>query len=141
MVQTISQSAETSQKPETGQSAETSQSAESIDQAQAMCKDKVWVAYATPDAQFYLTVDYQAGMTVADAIERSGLRNLTSVPEALSYGIFSVKVHDLDHVLQPGDRVELYRALRINPKEIRRKRAAANPVGRYCRGNRFKQLK
>lgn len=104
-------------------------------------KDQVWVAYATVDAQFYLSVDYAAGMTLADAIEQSGLRDLTTLPQQLSYGIFSVKVDDLDHVLQPGDRVELYRPLSINPKEIRRQRAAANPVGRYCRGNRFKQLK
>lgn len=103
-----------------------------------MCKDQVWVAYATPDAQFYLNVDFHVGMTLGEAIEQSGLRSMTTLPEVLSYGIFSVKVHDLDHVLQPGDRVELYRPLTINPKEIRRKRAAANPVGRYCRGNRFK---
>ena len=37
-----------------------------------------------------------------------------------------------------GDRVEIYRPLTINPKDIRRKRAAKNPVGRFIKGNRFR---
>ncbi|MDN8321380.1 RnfH family protein, partial [Acinetobacter baumannii] len=49
-----------------------------------------------------------------------------------------VKV-ETDAVLHAGDRVEVYRPLTINPKDIRRKRAAKNPVGRYIKGNRFKQ--
>ncbi len=42
--------------------------------------------------------------------------------------------------LQAGDRVEIYRALTINPKDIRRKRAAKNPVGRYAKSNRLKTI-
>ncbi len=42
--------------------------------------------------------------------------------------------------LQAGDRVEIYRALTINPKDIRRKRAEKNPVGRYARGNRLRAI-
>ncbi|WP_088752900.1 RnfH family protein [Acinetobacter baumannii] len=53
-------------------------------------------------------------------------------------GIFGIKV-ETDAVLHAGDRVEVYRPLTINPKDIRRKRAAKNPVGRYIKGNRFKQ--
>ena len=34
--------------------------------------------------------------------------------------------------------VEIYRSLTINPKDIRRKRAAKNPVGRFAKGNRFR---
>ncbi|MDD2940288.1 MAG: RnfH family protein, partial [Acinetobacter harbinensis] len=49
-----------------------------------------------------------------------------------------VRLANSNQPLKAGDRVEVYRALTINPKEIRRKRAAENPVGRYCRGNRFK---
>jgi uncharacterized protein len=37
--------------------------------------------------------------------------------------------------------VEIYRPLTINPKDIRRKRAEKNPVGRYARGNLLKKLK
>ena len=106
-----------------------------------MQQAKVWVAYANPEQQFHLEVDFVEGMTLAQAIEQSGLCQHTELPENYSVGIFGVKVTDAQQLLQAGDRVEIYRPLVINPKEIRRKRAAANPVGRYCRGNRFKQLK
>jgi putative ubiquitin-RnfH superfamily antitoxin RatB of RatAB toxin-antitoxin module len=102
---------------------------------------QVWVAYAAPNQQFHIAVPFQQGMTALEAIEKSGIRTQIDLVEPLALGIFGVRLKDLHHILQAGDRVEIYRALTINPKDIRRKRAAANPVGRYCRGNRFKQLK
>lgn len=102
---------------------------------------KVWVAYAAVDQQFHIELEFVEGMSVADAITQSGIASSTQLPDEYAVGIFGMKVQDQSHVLQAGDRVEIYRALTINPKDIRRKRAAANPVGRYCRGNRFKQLK
>jgi putative ubiquitin-RnfH superfamily antitoxin RatB of RatAB toxin-antitoxin module len=102
---------------------------------------QVWVAYAAQDRQFLIAVPFQQGMTALDAIEQSGIRAQTNLPESLALGIFGVRLQDPDQRLQVGDRVEIYRALTINPQDIRRKRAAENPVGRYCRGNRFKQLK
>ncbi|MHA3891127.1 RnfH family protein [Acinetobacter sp. GXMZU3951] len=102
---------------------------------------KVWVAYATPEQQFHLEVPFQTGMTALDAIEQSGLRQQVELPEVLQLGIFGLHISEPTHLLQAGDRVEIYRALTINPKDIRRKRAAQNPVGRFAKGNRFKQLK
>lgn len=102
---------------------------------------KVWVAYVTPEQQFHLEVPYQIGMTALDAIQQSGLRALVELPDVLQLGIFGVRLQDHTQALQAGDRVEIYRALTINPKDIRRKRAAQNPVGRFAKGNRFKQLK
>ena len=102
---------------------------------------QVWVAYAAQDQQFLIAVPFQQGMTALDAIAQSGIRAQIDLPEPLSLGIFGVRLQDPNQILQVGDRVEIYRALTINPKDIRRKRAAENPVGRYCRGNRFKQLK
>ena len=102
---------------------------------------QVWVAYVAQDQQFLITVPFQQGMTALDAIEQSAIRAQTDLPEPLTLGIFGVRLQDPGQVLQAGDRVEIYRALTINPQDIRRKRAAENPVGRYCRGNRFKQLK
>lgn len=99
----------------------------------------VWVAYASPTQHYYLQMPFQQGMTVADAIALSGIAEQVDLPEPLTMGIFGQRVEGPEQVLQAGDRVEIYRALTINPKEIRRKRAAANPVSRYCRGNRFKQ--
>lgn len=77
-------------------------------------------------------------MTVQDAIEQSGLPTQTHLPQPLQVGIFGVKV-SLEHRLQAGDRVEIYRPLLINPQDIRRNRAANHPVGRYQKGNRFKR--
>ncbi|MCJ8162149.1 RnfH family protein [Acinetobacter zhairhuonensis] len=102
---------------------------------------KVWVAYATSEQQFHLEVPFQIGMTALDAIQQSGLREQVELPEVLQLGIFGVRLQDHTQVLQVGDRVEIYRALTINPKDIRRQRAAQNPVGRFAKGNRFKQLK
>ena len=100
---------------------------------------QVWVAYATPEQQWHVAVAFQQGMTVLDAIQQSGLAIATTLPEPLMLGIFGVRVEP-QHVLQAGDRVEIYRALTINPKDIRRKRAAKNPVGRYAKSNRLRQL-
>lgn len=102
---------------------------------------KVWVAFASLDQQFNIAVDFEDGMTIADAIEMSQIKKLTNLPEVLQCGIFGIKVQDLAQVIEVGDRVEIYRALTVNPKDKRRKRAAENPVGLYCRGNRFKLSK
>ncbi|WP_340600580.1 RnfH family protein [Acinetobacter sp. HZNU-JH01] len=99
---------------------------------------QVWVAYATPEQQFHIAVDFIDGMTAIDAIENSELAHAVVLPEPLQLGIFGVKA-ETSTLLQVGDRVEIYRALTINPKDIRRKRAAQNPVGRFIKGNRFKQ--
>ena len=111
------------------------------EQIQVRQMQKVWVAYASVEQQFHIEVPFVSGMTVADAIAKSQLKDKTTLPEVLNCGIFGVKVVDQTQVLQAGDRVEIYRALTINPKDIRRKRAAKNPVGRYAKSNRLRQLK
>lgn len=98
---------------------------------------QVWVAYTTPEQQFHLAVAFCEGMTARQAIEASGLTGMVTLPEVLHLGIFGSKI-EADAVLQAGDRVEIYRPLTINPKDIRRKRAAKNPVGRFIKGNRFR---
>jgi len=84
----------------------------------------VEVAYATPSRQALVRLEVEAGCTVGEAIERSGIREefpgLTVDPAAV--GIFSRKV-PLDHALNDGDRVEIYRPLVADPKETRRRRA------------------
>lgn len=106
-----------------------------------MTEAMIWVAYATPEQQFHIAVPFQPGMTALDAIEQSGIHTQLELPEPLSLGLFGVKLQDYTQLLAAGDRVEIYRALTINPKDIRRKRAEKNPVGRYAKGNRFKQNK
>ena len=101
---------------------------------------QVWVAYAGTTQQILIPLVYRQGMTAQDAIEQSGIHQQVELPETLTLGIFGVRLKDSMQELEVGDRVEIYRALTINPKDIRRNRAKKNPVGRYCRGNRFKQL-
>ena len=86
---------------------------------------RVEVVYALPERQALLAVELPAGSTVAAAIEASGLRRefpeLEIDPQAI--GIFSRKV-SLEQLLRDGDRVEIYRPLQADPKEVRRQRAA-----------------
>ncbi|RZF53574.1 RnfH family protein [Acinetobacter halotolerans] len=98
---------------------------------------QVWVAYSNPEQQFHIAVAFVEGMTALQAIQNSGLADQVNLPEPLQLGIFGTKI-EAGTVLQVGDRVEIYRALTINPNDIRRKRAAKNPVGRFAKGNRFK---
>lgn len=102
---------------------------------------QVWVAFAAENQQFHLAVAFKEGMTALDAIEQSGIAQQITLPEPLQLGIFGVRVQDHQQLLSAGDRVEIYRALTINPKDIRRNRAMDHPVGRFGKGNRFKQLK
>ena len=98
---------------------------------------QVWVAYASPEQQFHIAVRFNEGMTAQQAIDASGLADQVSLPDVLHLGVFGNKI-EADTPIQAGDRVEIYRALTINPKDIRRKRAAKNPVGRFVKGNRFR---
>lgn len=87
---------------------------------------KVEVAYALPDRQTLLALEVKPGATARDAIEASGI--LDSHPEIdlehNKIGIFGRTVA-LDEGLRKGDRVEIYRPLIIDPKEVRKQRAEA----------------
>ena len=86
---------------------------------------RVEVAYATPDRQVVKDLRLSAGSRVRDAIAASGL--LAEFPEIDLHvnpvGVYAEPV-TLDTVLEDGDRVEIYRPLRADPKEMRRRRAA-----------------
>ena len=84
----------------------------------------VEVAYARPDTQFLAAVELPAGACVRDAIARSGVLEAFAELEleSLDVGIFSQRC-SLQQSLEPGDRVEIYRPLVIDPKEARRQRA------------------
>jgi len=84
----------------------------------------VEVVYATPDEQAARTVQVPASATVAQAIAASGL--LAQFPRIdlarQAVGIFGLRVRLTDSVAD-GDRVEIYRPLELDPKEMRRRRA------------------
>ena len=84
----------------------------------------VSVMHAEPERMFSIELSLPHGATVADAIEQSGIRQARPDIEIREgrIGIFSRKA-SLGTVLRDGDRVEIYRPLKIDPKEARRKRA------------------
>jgi putative ubiquitin-RnfH superfamily antitoxin RatB of RatAB toxin-antitoxin module len=86
---------------------------------------QVEVAYALPDRQELVTVDVKPGMTLRQTIEQSGILDLfPGVDLATSQvGVFG-KLLAEDREVQPGERVEIYRPLKADPKEVRRLRAA-----------------
>lgn len=85
----------------------------------------VEVAYARPDEQPILEVEVAAGSTLLQAVEQSGiLERFPDInPATMKVGIFG-KLKKQDQVLQPGDRVEVYRSLIADPKQVRKERAA-----------------
>jgi hypothetical protein len=84
----------------------------------------VEVAFALPERQSLLSLSVPAGSTVQQVIEISGI--LTSYPEIKldvnKVGIWSRTVK-LDELVKNGDRIEIYRALIADPKDMRRRRA------------------
>ena len=79
---------------------------------------RVEVVLAFPDRVQHVVLELPAGATAADAVAAAGFG------EAHAIGIFGKRVKN-DHALREGDRVEIYRPLAIDPKEARRRRAAA----------------
>ncbi|WP_295389293.1 RnfH family protein [uncultured Thiodictyon sp.] len=89
---------------------------------------KVQVVYATPGRQFWVHVEVQPGATVRDAVVRSDvLRQFPEIDlEQQKFGIFG-KIATLDAPLDDGDRVEIYRALIADPKQVKQ-RGKATPA-------------
>jgi putative ubiquitin-RnfH superfamily antitoxin RatB of RatAB toxin-antitoxin module len=84
----------------------------------------VEVVYALPDKQYLRAVTLEEGATVEQAIKASGLLSLRKDIDLNSnkVGIYSRPVKLAD-VVQDGDRIEIYRPLIADPKELRRQRA------------------
>jgi putative ubiquitin-RnfH superfamily antitoxin RatB of RatAB toxin-antitoxin module len=85
----------------------------------------VEVAYALPRRQLILELRVDEGTTAEQAIRASGM--LEQFPEidlkSSKVGVFG-KPCKLTDTLHDGDRVEIYRPLIADPKEIRKQRAA-----------------
>ena len=86
----------------------------------------VEVVYAQAADHVLVRVEFSRTSTLRDAIEQSGV--LRRHPEidlpAAKVGVYG-KLKKLTDVLEPGDRVEIYRELTADPKEARRRRARA----------------
>lgn len=87
---------------------------------------EVEVVWATPERQDLVSLKLPAGASAADAIQAAGFGQLLEEIDAgrLGIGIFSRMIVP-EQVLEGGDRVEIYRPLQIDPREARRRLAAA----------------
>ena len=87
-------------------------------------KIKIELVYALPAEQTLLKLEVPRGATIAEAVRLSGI--LDKYPEIdLEKGKFGIfgKLSKTDVVLREKDRIEIYRPLIADPKEVRRKRA------------------
>ena len=95
---------------------------------------RVEVIYALPRTSYAVEVQVEAGTTVADAVRKAmSLEPFRSLeveppPDPKKVGIFGRAV-DPDTPLANGDRVELYRDLAQDPRELRRVRAEPGEKG------------
>jgi len=85
---------------------------------------RVEVVYALPERQYLRTVKLEEGSSVEQAVNASGLLELRSDIDLKQnkLGIYSRPVKLADTV-SDGDRIEIYRPLIADPKELRRIRA------------------
>ena len=87
----------------------------------------VEVVYALPERQWSVGVELPEGSGLGAALEAASTApgfsalDLTSAP----VGIWGQAVSDRARVLRDGDRVEIYRPLRVDPMLARRQREAA----------------
>ncbi len=86
---------------------------------------RIEVAYARPERQALIKIRVPRGTSARDAVKLSGIRG--QFPEIdldeNPLGIFGRKVAG-DKQLSDGDRVEIYRSLKADPREVRRRLAA-----------------
>ena len=84
----------------------------------------VEVVYALPGRQRVIKLRVDAGTTAAQAVRQSGLLSEFPAIDAAGakLGVFGRRINPQEAV-QPGDRIEIYRPLQVDPKTIRRLRA------------------
>ena len=70
----------------------------------------------------HMTLELQPGARVIDALNAAEIYHTYPETKEMPVGIYA-KLVALDTLLKEGDRVEIYRALIVDPKEKRRQRA------------------
>ncbi len=83
----------------------------------------VGVCYAEADRQLWMRLEVPDGSDIAQTIELSGI--LKQFPEIdlsqQKVGIFG-KIVKLDAEVKDGDRVEIYRQITADPKQVKRRK-------------------
>jgi hypothetical protein len=86
--------------------------------------NQVEVVYGTPHKQKLLTISVEPNTTIEDAIKLSGILDIFQEIDLThnKVGIWN-RVAKLSDVVADGDRIEIYRPLIADPKEVRKRRA------------------
>lgn len=90
-------------------------------------KVSVEVAFALPDRQVILAVEVAPDASLYDAVVASGVAaKFAEIDlESCAMGVFGkVERNPRDVTVNDGDRIEIYRPLIADPKEVRKMRAA-----------------
>jgi uncharacterized protein len=89
----------------------------------------VEVVFATRDLQRVVRVAFESGLTAERAVQRSGLADDFPVlrERPIELGIYGERVAP-DRLLAPGERVEICRPLKRDPRDGRRDRVLKTPV-------------
>ena len=85
---------------------------------------EVEIVFALPDRQSLLRIPVRSGETVAEVVAKSGLREAYVEYEIdkLGVGIWGREVAQ-SQTVKAGDRIEIYRPLKFEPREARRRLA------------------
>ncbi len=88
-------------------------------------KINIEIAYATVEKQLILEMEIEPGITPREAVLQSTIElHFPDIDKKNCHiGIFGKPIRP-DHNLEDGDRIEIYRPLIADPKEVRKKRAA-----------------
>jgi len=88
-------------------------------------KKSIEIAYATPEFQKIIECEFDSGVSPRDAVRQSGITHyFTDIDlDSCKLGVFGKSIRE-DYDLLDGDRIEIYRPLMADPKEVRRQRAA-----------------
>lgn len=100
-----------------------------------MKKIRVTVAFASPAQSAEVSLEADDGSTIADVLYNAHEHSpawlqpllavkLDSDSSSITVGVWG-KVRPYSHLLRDGDRVEIYRALRADPKDARRAKVDA----------------
>ncbi len=93
---------------------------------------QVSVAYATPLEQIWRDVNVPEDATVLTAIETSGILN--ECPE-INLKVNKVGIYghltQLNAPIKEGDRVEIYRPIKIDPQTLERKKYKLRKMERF----------
>ena len=118
---------------------------EQLNEAQVTNKQiQIEVVYGLPDKQELLTLPVIEGATIEQAIIESGITDIFSEIDLSVHkvGVWN-RAAKLSDILQDLDRIEIYRPLIADPKEVRKRRAEkAKDEGRANKitGGRLKPL-